>query len=84
MHTFTLGVNKFADLTNAEWKDTLKFNSVEQNIPESKLENTKTKVPEEVDWVDWRDKVSYDYWNKEMIINFQLHIIILRVYWWII
>merc|ERR1711872_372556 len=40
-HTYTLGVNKFADLTEQEWRDTLTLNIVKDDIPDS---------------VDWRDE----------------------------
>merc|ERR1712179_898738 len=51
-HTFTLGVNKFADLTEAEWRDTLTMNIVKDEKPKHYMRSQKVDIPDEVDWRD--------------------------------
>merc|ERR1711909_183903 len=51
-HTYTLGVNKFADLTEAEWRDTLTMNIVKDEKPKHYMRSQKVDIPDEVDWRD--------------------------------
>merc|ERR1712038_760611 len=61
-HTYTLGVNKFADLTEQEWRDTLTLNIVKDEKPMHYMRSKKVDIP---DTVDWRDEGSDDfYWVK--------------------
>ena len=57
-HTYTLGVNKFADLTEAEWRDTLTMNIVKDEKPKHYMRSQKVDIP---DSVDWRDEVILTY-----------------------
>ena len=60
-HTYTLGVNKFADLTETEWRDTLTLNIVKDDKPKYTM---KSKVADIPDAIDWRDEVinfSYNF-----------------------
>merc|ERR1711963_381873 len=57
-HTYTLGVNKFADLTEQEWRDTLTLNIVKDEKPMHYMRSKKVDIP---DTVDWRDDF---YWVK--------------------
>ena len=61
-HSFTLGVNKFTDLTNAEWREFLQcgLNITKEGKPTSQRKKKFAKIP---DHVDWRDQVSYIYKN---------------------
>lgn len=51
-HTYTLGVNKFADLTEAEWRETLTLKSVNNEKPKYHMKSQKVNIPDEVDWRD--------------------------------
>jgi len=51
-HTFTLGVNQFADLTEAEWRDTLTLNIVKDDKPKYTMKSKVADIPDEVDWRD--------------------------------
>ena len=56
LHTYTLGVNQFADLTNVEWRNELGC-IVRKDSPVSFQEiDDEMILP---DFVDWRDSVSY-------------------------
>ena len=55
-HTFTLGVNKFADLTNEEWRQTLTLNVVKEGEPKYHMKSAVAAIP---DAVDWRDEVRH-------------------------
>ena len=56
LHTFTLGVNHFADLTNDEFVKTYNGYRPEmiQGLPKANLKS----VGDEPDSLDWRDEVS--------------------------
>ena len=54
-HTYTLGVNKFADLTEAEWRETLTLNVVKDEKPKLQMKSKIVNIPDEV---DWRDEVT--------------------------
>ena len=58
MHTFNLGVNKFADLTIEEWRDTLTLNTRKNGVRKLSPDNEKIDIPDEV---DWRKEVIYFY-----------------------
>jgi cathepsin L len=49
-HTYTLGVNKFADLTEAEWRETLTMNIVKEGKPTLQMKSKIVSIPDEVDW----------------------------------
>jgi len=51
-HTYTLGVNKFADLTEAEWRQTLTMNVVKEDKPKYHMKSKKVDIPDAVDWRD--------------------------------
>jgi len=51
-HTYTLGVNKFADLTEAEWRDTLTLKVVKNEKPKYQMKSKIGDIPDEVDWRD--------------------------------
>jgi len=51
-HTYTLGVNKFADLTEAEWRETLTMNIVKEGKPTLQMKSKIVNIPDEVDWRD--------------------------------
>merc|ERR1712135_178710 len=51
-HTYTLGVNKFADLTEQEWRDTLTLNIVKDEKPMHYMRSKKVDIPDSVDWRD--------------------------------
>ena len=51
-HTYTLGVNKFADLTEAEWRDTLTLKVAKNEKPKYQMKSKIVNVPDEVDWRD--------------------------------
>jgi len=51
-HTYTLGVNKFADLTEAEWRETLTMNVVKEDKPKYHMKSKKVDIPDAVDWRD--------------------------------
>ena len=54
-HTFTLGVNKYADLTNDEWRQTLLGMDVyKPKVHQMKSKASRTDIP---DSVDWREEV---------------------------
>ena len=55
-HTYTLGVNKFADLTNEEWRQTLTLNIVKEGEAKLFMKSAVSDIP---DTVDWRDEVRY-------------------------
>ena len=55
-HTYTLGVNKFADMTNEEWRQSLTLNIVKEGKPTYHMKSAAPAIP---DSVDWRDEVSY-------------------------
>jgi len=50
IHTFTLGVNKFADLTIEEWRNTLTLNTRKSGERKLSPSNEKIDIPDEVDW----------------------------------
>merc|ERR1711953_173794 len=50
MHTFTLGVNKFADLTIEEWRNTLTLNTRKSGERKLSPNDKKIDIPDEVDW----------------------------------
>ena len=55
LHTYVLGINQFADLTNDEWRQKLGL-SVQNEKSDMPRENTiKVNRP---DSIDWRDEVS--------------------------
>ena len=54
-HTYTLGINKFADLTEAEWRETLTLNVVKDEKPKLQMKSKIVNIPDEV---DWRDEVT--------------------------
>jgi len=56
-HTYTLGINKFADLTEAEWRETLTLNVVKDEKPKLQMKSKIVNIPDEV---DWRDEVTYN------------------------
>jgi len=49
-HSFSLGVNQFADLTNEEWRQTLTMNVVKK--PKHVMRKVNSDIPDEVDWRD--------------------------------
>ena len=54
-HTYTLGVNRFADWTNQEWKDSLAFKGFRGTLQVKKAKQSVTldvDIPESVDWVE--------------------------------
>jgi len=55
-HTFTLGVNQFADLTIHEWRETLTFKGFQdQNQfgrPKSSMKEKLVDIPDSIDWRD--------------------------------
>merc|ERR1712136_636009 len=51
-HTYSLGVNKFADLTEQEWRDTLTLNIVKDEKPMHYMRSKKVDIPDSVDWRD--------------------------------
>merc|ERR1712227_487156 len=51
-HTYTLGVNKFADLTEQEWRDTLTLNVVKEDKPVHYMKSKNVNIPDSVDWRD--------------------------------
>ena len=51
-HSYTLGVNKFADLTEAEWRETLTMNIVKEGKPTLQMKSKIVNIPDEVDWRD--------------------------------
>ena len=54
-HTFTLGVNKFADITHTEWQNSLNVRKiVKDTYPAPVTMRTKARA----DSKDWRDDVS--------------------------
>ena len=53
-HTYTLGVNKFADLTEEEWRESLTLNVVKEGKPKHFMKSNVVAIP---DAVDWRDEV---------------------------
>ena len=55
LHTYTLGITRFADLTNDEWRQQLGFGVLNDNIDMPRKNSIKSNRP---DWIDWRDKVS--------------------------
>lgn len=52
-HTFTLGINQFADLTIEEWRDTLTL--MERGDGERKLQDEEKEKIDLPDSVDWRN-----------------------------
>jgi len=50
MHTFTLGINKFADLTIEEWRNTLTLNTEKTGERKYSPKSEKIEIPDEVDW----------------------------------
>ena len=56
-HTFTLGVNKYADLTNEEYRKTLLGRGINKE-PVHKMKSVEPRS-DIADSVDWRDKVRY-------------------------
>ena len=57
IHTFTLAVNKFADLTNEEWRQRL---TRKTNAPNPAVFQMASRPnPNRPDFVDWRDEVRY-------------------------
>ena len=54
-HTYTLGINKFADLTEAEWRETLTLKVVKDEKPKLQMKSKIVNIPDEV---DWRDEVT--------------------------
>ena len=57
-HTFTLAINKFADLTEEEWRATLTLDVVKEGKPKHYMKRNVVDIP---DAVDWRDKVRKRY-----------------------
>merc|ERR1711981_904817 len=51
-HSYTLGVNQFADLTEAEWRETLTMNIVKEGKPTLQMKNKIVNIPDAVDWRD--------------------------------
>jgi len=51
-HTFTLGVNQFADLTLEEWRKTLTLNVVKSGKPKETMKSIQIDIPDEIDWRD--------------------------------
>ena len=50
-HTFTLGVNKYADLTNEEYRQTLLGREVyKEPVHQMKRVASRSDIPESVDW----------------------------------
>ena len=54
-HTYTLGINKFADLTEQEWRDSLTLKVVKDEKPKFQMKSKIVDIPDEV---DWRDEVT--------------------------
>ena len=57
-HTFRLGINQFADVTNEEWKNKFIPRELRNNLkgPNTTLSKPASGRPE---FVDWRDEVRY-------------------------
>ena len=51
-HTYTLGINQFADLTEEEWRETLTLNIVKDENPKKYKNSKLADLPEKVDWRD--------------------------------
>merc|ERR1712141_576360 len=51
-HTYTLGVNKFADLTEEEWRESLTLNVVKEGKPKHFMKSNVVAIPDAVDWRD--------------------------------
>jgi cathepsin L len=51
-HTYTLGINKFADLTEQEWRDSLTLKVVKDDKPKFQMKSKIVNIPDEVDWRD--------------------------------
>ena len=54
LHTYTLGINQFADLTNAEWRQKLGLGVKNKNTDRPRENSNKINRP---DSIDWRDEV---------------------------
>jgi len=50
LHTFTLGINQFADLTLKEWRSTLTLNTARNGERKYSPLGPKIDIPDEVDW----------------------------------
>jgi len=50
LHTFTLGINQFADLTLEEWRSTLTLNTARNGERKYSPLGPKIDIPDEVDW----------------------------------
>ena len=55
LHTYTLGVNQFADWTNDEWRQKLYMGAQMPRTDTRNEKNTNDNIP---DSIDWRDEVS--------------------------
>ena len=55
-HTFTLGVNKFADITHTEWQKSL---NVRKTVKDTHPAPVTMRDATRPDMVDWREEVSH-------------------------
>lgn len=67
LHTYTLGVNQFADLTNEEWRN--KFLLI-PNVKSMGTFEEKIGRSNRPDSIDWRDKVTYTVYVLFVFSNF--------------
>ena len=51
-HTYTLGINQFADLTEEEWRETLTLHIVKDENPKIDMNINLADLPKKVDWRD--------------------------------
>jgi hypothetical protein len=55
LHTYTLGINQFADMTNDEWRQYLGLGVINDNTDMPPKNTIKVNRPNSI---DWRDEVS--------------------------
>jgi len=54
LHTYTVGINKFADMTNEEFsKQFMGYKAPAVDIPESKIDASDYPLPDAIDWRDY-------------------------------
>jgi len=51
LHTYTVGINKFADMTNEEFvKQFNGYKPTNEHVPESEVETSDNPIPDKMDW----------------------------------
>ena len=51
-HTYTLGINQFSDLTEAEFRKNFTMKIIKNGKPKLRMKSKINSIPDEIDWRD--------------------------------